>query len=208
MDVLESVNKVLSPLQEFTDALSGERYVSVSYLKPVLHLFNETILAEGENDTQLTKDMKTTILTYLNEKYSDPGTDDLLDMASLLDPRFKTTYIRDEKVDESKARAVEEIKSLLTEQQADTGGTSSALQRPVAAAEPEVKKKQGSSTAQSRATLSDEETIKVELRSYLQAVEVDSDTDPLEWWKCHQANFPRVAKLARKYLYSCHQCPI
>ncbi|XP_031723874.1 zinc finger BED domain-containing protein 4-like [Anarrhichthys ocellatus] len=59
MDVLESVNKVLSPLQEFTDALSGECYVSVSYLKPVLHLFNETILAEGENDTQLTKDMKT-----------------------------------------------------------------------------------------------------------------------------------------------------
>ncbi|KAK0141181.1 Zinc finger BED domain-containing protein 4 [Merluccius polli] len=40
MDVLETVNKVLSPLQEVTDALSGERYISVSYLKTVLHLFN------------------------------------------------------------------------------------------------------------------------------------------------------------------------
>ena len=37
-DVLESINNALGPLQEFTDALSGEAYVSVSYLKPVLHL--------------------------------------------------------------------------------------------------------------------------------------------------------------------------
>jgi len=37
-DVLESVSKALKPLQEFTDGLSGEDYVSVSYLKPVLHV--------------------------------------------------------------------------------------------------------------------------------------------------------------------------
>ena len=37
-DVLESINNALGPLQEFTDALSGEAYVSESYLKPVLHL--------------------------------------------------------------------------------------------------------------------------------------------------------------------------
>ncbi|KAK0130631.1 hypothetical protein N1851_034887 [Merluccius polli] len=80
------------------------------HLAIVLHLFNETILAEGVNYTQLTKDMKKPILAYLNE-YSDPGTDDLLDMASLLDPCFKTTYIKNEKVDDIKARAAEEIKS-------------------------------------------------------------------------------------------------
>lgn len=37
MDVLTSIHKALHPLQEFTDALSGEEYVSISYLKPVLH---------------------------------------------------------------------------------------------------------------------------------------------------------------------------
>lgn len=40
----------------------------------------------------------------------------------------------------------------------------------------------------------------MEPRAYLQTTEVDSDADPLEWWRCHQANFPRVAKLARQYL--------
>lgn len=38
VDVLEAVKKVLSPLQDFTDALSREQYVSISYLKPVLSL--------------------------------------------------------------------------------------------------------------------------------------------------------------------------
>ncbi len=92
-DVLESISRTLGPLLEFTDALSGEDYVSVSYIKPVLHLFNNTVLAAADDDTELTKDMKRVILEYLNEKYSDPKTVDLLDMASLVDPRFKDAYI-------------------------------------------------------------------------------------------------------------------
>ncbi len=47
-DVLESISRTLGPLLEFTDALSGEDYVSVSYIKPVLHLFNNTVLAAAD----------------------------------------------------------------------------------------------------------------------------------------------------------------
>lgn len=40
----------------------------------------------------------------------------------------------------------------------------------------------------------------MELRGYLQTSEVDSDADPcVEWWRGHQPNFPRVAKLAQHY---------
>lgn len=55
IDVLKSVNEAVSPLQEFTDALSGEAYVSVSYLKPVLHLFKNSLLQPEEGETELTK---------------------------------------------------------------------------------------------------------------------------------------------------------
>lgn len=109
IEVLESFHKALNPLLQFTDALSGEDYVSISYLKPVLHLFNENILRHEDDDTELTKTIKTGILEYLNEKYDDVITDDLLDIASLLDPRFKTMYIKDEKIDTIKARAVTEM---------------------------------------------------------------------------------------------------
>lgn len=57
-EVLESVNAALHPLQVFTDALSGESYVSISYLKPVLHHLKTSTLAEKDNDTDLTKAIK------------------------------------------------------------------------------------------------------------------------------------------------------
>lgn len=111
--VLESVSKSLSPLLEFTDTLSGEEYVSVSYLKPVLHLFNTTLLAPEEDDeeeeTELTKSINTKILDYLNKKYEDPGTQELLDMASFLDPRFRMEYVSVNNVPSIKKRVTSEM---------------------------------------------------------------------------------------------------
>lgn len=106
-----SLCQVLNPLQDLTDALSGEQHVSVSNLKPVLHLFNAPMLAEEDNGTELTKDVKGNILGYLNYKYSDPDTGDLLDIASLRDPQFETTYTKRDKVQHIISRAVEDIKS-------------------------------------------------------------------------------------------------
>ncbi len=93
LDVLESINQALQPLQEFTEALSGERYVSVSYVKPVLHLMNTSILAAKEEDSDLTKSIKMNILEYMNTKYDNPATQELLDMTCFMDPRFKANYI-------------------------------------------------------------------------------------------------------------------
>ncbi|XDV18076.1 hypothetical protein PO909_023848 [Leuciscus waleckii] len=81
IDVLEAITKALKPLQDFTDALSGEEYVSVSYVKPVLHLLNTNILKPEEDKAGLCEDIKKRVLDYLNEKYKDP-TDELLNMAT------------------------------------------------------------------------------------------------------------------------------
>ncbi|KAK7879064.1 hypothetical protein WMY93_034154 [Mugilogobius chulae] len=93
LDVMDSLKKALGPLRDFTDALSGEDYVSVSYVKPVLHLLRNNLLKTEDDDTELTAKIKSTVNDYLTEKYKDPATDALLDMASLVDPRFKTQYI-------------------------------------------------------------------------------------------------------------------
>lgn len=80
IEVLESIHKALHPLQEFTDVLSGEEYVSVSYLKPVIHLLRTKTLAEDQDDTNLTRAIKDKVLRYLKEKYDDPSTQELLDV--------------------------------------------------------------------------------------------------------------------------------
>ena len=79
LDVLEAVNKALSPLMEFTDALSGEEYVTISFVNSVLHILHSWVLAEEEDDMELTKTIKTCILEYLKEKFSEPITEELLE---------------------------------------------------------------------------------------------------------------------------------
>ncbi|KAK0152913.1 Zinc finger BED domain-containing protein 1 [Merluccius polli] len=108
IEVLEAMNNTLSPLAEFTDALSGELYVSVSSVKPVLHLFETSVLAV-QDDTDFTRSVKSNILKYLQEKYSDPRTQDLLDMATTFDPRFKMNYISEEKKATVRARLIDEM---------------------------------------------------------------------------------------------------
>uniref|UniRef100_A0A8C9YIK6 BED-type domain-containing protein n=1 Tax=Sander lucioperca TaxID=283035 RepID=A0A8C9YIK6_SANLU len=120
-EVLESIHKALHPLSEFTDALSGEEYVSISYLKPVLHLLATSVLAEDAEDTDLTRSIKTKVLAYLNDKYSDLNTQELLDVASFMDPRFKTQYITNCKTNAKKC-----LGSLFK-----TSVTSSALPLPL-----------------------------------------------------------------------------
>ncbi len=82
-----SPSPTLTPLADFTDALSGEQYVSVSSVKPALHLFQSSVLAVKEDDSDLIRTIKSKIVGYLEEKYNDQKTQDLLDMATTLDPR-------------------------------------------------------------------------------------------------------------------------
>ena len=93
IDVLESIQAALGPLADFTDMLSAENFVTMSAILPVLHILRRHVLKEAENDTQLTKDIKVRILTYLDTKYSDPDVSELLNVSCFLDPPFTNEYI-------------------------------------------------------------------------------------------------------------------
>ncbi len=100
------------PLQEFTDALSGEAYVSVSYLKPVLHPLRMSTLAENDKGADLTKEINNRVLRYVEDKYSDPATQGLLDITSFLNPKFKTNCISAENVPDIKERVKIEMEEV------------------------------------------------------------------------------------------------
>ena len=55
---LQSINAALDPLATLTDLLSGEIYITVSAVLPLVHLIKKNILKEGESDTTLTCDIK------------------------------------------------------------------------------------------------------------------------------------------------------
>ncbi|XP_040289759.1 E3 SUMO-protein ligase ZBED1-like [Bufo bufo] len=212
LEVLESVNKALSPLQDFTDALSGESYVSISCVKPALNLLNTSVLAE--EDTDLTKSLKSRILQYLNEKYE--VTQDLLNMASFMDPRFRTQYLSADETQSIKDRVIAELQEL--QQHQPEPQSTAAMEGDSHVGNPPAAKTKKKSLASffkestraaaplpSGNTAFDpieqfREAVAAELNIYIYMPLIDHGEDPLKWWKFHKNNFPRLCKLAQKYL--------
>ncbi|XP_048094720.1 E3 SUMO-protein ligase ZBED1 isoform X2 [Alosa alosa] len=203
LDVLESVNQALQPLQEFTDALSGESYVSVSYVKPVLHLMKTSVLAEKEDDSDFTKSIKMKILNYMSCKYDYSATQELLDMACFVDPRFKASYINSDKVADIETRVMSEMEATAWKERrpADSGAQSVD---PPSTTLKKARKSLGSFFKTAPIPVSPsvqlERAVEAELNSYLLSPTIDSEADPLAWWRLHGVHFPQLSKLARKYL--------
>lgn len=78
-------------------------------MQPVLHLLSDEVPKPKDKDSELTHNIKTIVIHYMKDKLDDAATDDLLDISSLLAPRFKTSYVKPEKVDALKAKAMAEI---------------------------------------------------------------------------------------------------
>ncbi|KAK0132098.1 Zinc finger BED domain-containing protein 1 [Merluccius polli] len=205
LDVLEAINKALTPLVEFTDALSGEEYVTISSVKPVLHILRSRVLAEEDDDVALTKAIKSDILSYLDDKFSDPPTVELLDTASFVDPRFKAAYISADRVTATQEKVKTEMKSA----GADHTGSTAESTKPQPSTSSEAKKpkrslgsffKGSEATPSTASTVSLEQAVEAELSSYLVSPVQDSEGSPLDWWREHQVHFPTLSKVAKKYL--------
>lgn len=112
--MLESVNKTLIPLMEFTNALSGEECL---YVKPVLHLPNNTVLRSVDDDTGTWRRRRRGYPHLFKWKYSDPVTDDLLDIASFV-------YIADYQREFILSKAETEIQAPLETQESSPTHTS------------------------------------------------------------------------------------
>ncbi len=81
--------KVLETL--VTDALSGEKHVTSSAINPILKHLKEKILKQSESDDAFSTSIKQRILTDISKRYELQN--DLPDIATLLDPRFKDRYL-------------------------------------------------------------------------------------------------------------------
>ena len=221
LDVLESMKAALGPLEDFTDMLSGEMKVTVSAIKPVLHILKTKALKVHDGDTNLTKSIKGKIWDYLQNKYDDVDIDELLNVCTYLDPRFKSMYIEDgvsvTLVIDRLAREGVEIMEEETSQPASCTGSTpistevSGCTSSASNSSNVTKKRKLSSWLKEAAEtqvppnepLTPEQKAKKELEEYKRLPLLDSELDPLEWWKVHQIVLPTLSKLAQKYLCIC-----
>ena len=107
--ILEEITKVIKPFRSITSQISGEEYVTVSALKPLLHYlvkdpYGDAFNAESTKQAtvgsiragtsssaaDVIKKAQNAILNDLSSRYQSSLVIMLLCSASLMDPRFKS----------------------------------------------------------------------------------------------------------------------
>ena len=91
-----------SPLSEFTNVMSGEKYVTISAILPVMNLLKTAVLEEKTNDNPMKNELRSSIMDDLITRNQGPDIVNLLETASFLDPRFKEKF----------AHNIEDVKKL------------------------------------------------------------------------------------------------
>lgn len=201
--VLESVNAALKPAAEFTDLLSGESYVTVSSVKPVLKLLTEDMLKPSNEDTTLTSDIKQKMCSVLQGKYEPAALQKLLAKACCLDPRYRGDHIN---ITETKSALIEEMVGVEDE---ETAASASVVGDDGQAVVPPAAKKKTlgdllkSRTTSASAPIPKRARADNELTRYLHEECIDSNANPLSWWRDNQSRFPLLSKVARKYMCIC-----
>ncbi|KAB5518474.1 hypothetical protein PHYPO_G00166400 [Pangasianodon hypophthalmus] len=126
------------------------------------------------------------ILDYMNTKYDNPATQELLDMTWLMDPRFKADYISSDKVSDIRARVMSEIEATVPKERSLSNQDHQGV-GPSDATLKKAKKSLGSFFETSPAPSSMEPShTEAELNSYMMSPTIDSEMDPLTWWQLHQ----------------------
>ncbi|RXN16177.1 zinc finger BED domain-containing 1-like protein [Labeo rohita] len=139
------------------------------------------------------------------ENYDGEDTQELLDMALFLVSRFKTNYTAADKLPNIKAKVMSDIKEISQKDAVNSESTTGRqnVDTDLPSLAKKTKKSLGSffkTVTAMPVSLQLEEAIASELNSYLLNPTIDSEEDPLLWWKQHRINFPRLSRLAQKYL--------
>lgn len=208
---MQSLNKALKPVSEFTDILSGENYVTASSLLPVLRLIKEDTLAPSDDDSQLTANLKAGIMSILDEKYKalPEASQQLMRKTTFLDPRYKGDY--DSNVEEIKKMIEEEAVILGRKAQSVHSMREEGEQNEEAdiVVDPQPKRKKTLASLLKRkadtvtVNLTIPEMVVSEISTYAQESPIHAEQDSLAWWKENQSRFPLLAKVAKKYLCVC-----
>lgn len=201
VEVLQSIDKALSPLSSLTDLLSGEDYVTVSAVLPLIDLIVTKLSKEHDDDTPLTKDIKKAIREDLCGRNQEESAQELLRFAMFIDPRFKTKHMSTFDISTVKQKIMDEY--LLVELDSHLEQTSQLSESQP----PSKRRNLGTLFKENEIPApapiepgTTEEVMNSEFRSYCESSRLDFEADPLEWWKSNGLTFPNLSKFATKYL--------
>nr|XP_043069079.1 zinc finger BED domain-containing protein 4 [Drosophila bipectinata] len=189
--------ELLKPFKEATERVSGESYVTVSLVVPMITMSLaklRKILVQSADGIL----MKDVLLKRSDEYLIGLSKNKILIKACLLDPRFKKMYIPPTMV-------LEASKDILEEMQLNSEGKRRSLNvKPLEELDTtQVNRQESFFEAHNRTIqqnqISDSPYEK-EFHLYISLPNTNWEADPLQFWTSQQQTMPHLSKLALRYL--------
>lgn len=195
IDALRNLAAILRPFEFATSEISGEKYVTMSKIIPMVNTLTTHLLNFKSNDPAI-ETVRKVLLAAMQKRFGNAELNSKIAISTILDPRFKNIHFKNPT---GCAKAIAKLKKLCVEE-----GSSESEEEALEKTDPEPfdfwkthkelvygkrrKKKHEDSGDSSEVTL------------YLANPLSHLKTNPLEDWEDMKAVFPGLYKQARQYL--------
>jgi len=207
--LLEKLVDLLEPFEELTRQLSSDDATLADVIPVVTAL--QLTLERHENDTGV-QTMKGVLLDELKTRFASMHKQSLLVVATVVDPRYKTKFFTDERLDDARKMVVTAVRSSQSPA-AEEDANPPATKRPRTEATTKLSNimddilergvRPASEVEQQRvveAAVPGTDSAEEQVRLYLAQPNIPRSESPTAWWQANAGLFPQVAEVARRYL--------
>ena len=208
--VIEELVNILEPFQKVTEAMSTEKYPTISSVKPLFYKLLERVLKVEHSDSSISKQMKKEIKSDLAGRYQSSELKTVLNVTTFLDPRYKALPFVS---DSNKEKVLEQVEEELLDMYSNHSSQDNESKEEAATGgyEPPAKKSRKDDKGPMTPLLGDlfskdvmperlahSEKVKRELSLYKAEHSAELDCDPLKWWQSQKLAYPLMSKLVQK----------
>ncbi|CAH1109965.1 unnamed protein product [Psylliodes chrysocephalus] len=116
METLNELTAILKPFQYVTREASGQKYITISKIIPMINCLTTELNSIIPNSIVL-KECKDGLIRELRKRYGSIELNDHAAIATLLDPRFKNLHFQDPA---ACGRAIQKLKNMIKGQQSSS----------------------------------------------------------------------------------------
>lgn len=206
MQHIKTLIFILKPLEYVTKVISGERYVTISKIIPIVNCLKAQInyvhVAVGSDDStdgDVIIAVKTELMKQIKRRYEHIEDNNLIAISCLLHPRFKNIHFQSAR---ACAKAISSVRRLITTTPSITGSEtdSDSSNETIYDFWSHHKKLVHTKKQKTKPSSSSEIENKDELSFYLSAQVSPLSLDPLKQWEDMKVVYPKLYKVAREYL--------
>lgn len=205
MQNIKTLISILKPLEYVTKELSGEQYVTISKIIPMVNCLKAQIndislerVGDDDPDGGVINAVKKELIKQIDRRFGQIEDNHLIAISCLLDPRFKNIHFQDAR---ACAKAISVLRRFITTTPSIIGSDPDSDSSTTELYDFwSHHKKLAHTKKRSKTTNYSSSETKDEIHHYLSAQVSPLCLDPLKQWEDMKVVFPKLYKLAREYL--------